>query len=191
MMKNDDVKVFLEQLRVKFPVGGKEKKRFLADFEESVRDYKDAGGDISYAGLTERFGSPEEIVTSYVDALELDGISSMMSKSRKLRGMVQRSPDNTKKKIIIFIVALLVIIAAIGGVYAYIEHTREIIFEEALEAALEEAGYDLDDISNGTVTQAAGDHFENTDPPLYRVVFTADGVDYRYLVNARTGEIVK
>lgn len=97
MKRKSFTKIYLHQIKTLFPIFGKKERQYLKGFEETVQDYADDHPIRSTGDLINEFGTPQEVVNSYIDQADVDYLSRKIKK-------------NTFIKRIIFVVAFCFLI---------------------------------------------------------------------------------
>lgn len=92
MKRKSFTKIYLHQIKTLFPIFGKKERQYLKGFKETIQDYADDHPIRSTEDLINEFGTPQEVVHSYIDQADVDYLCRKIKK-------------NTFIKRIIFIVA--------------------------------------------------------------------------------------
>lgn len=66
------VRRYLREIRGWLPCSGRMKRGILERIENTIREYLTENPDVSYVGLTERFGMPQQIAATYVEEMGTD-----------------------------------------------------------------------------------------------------------------------
>lgn len=96
-MKNDYEKCYLNDVWTLFPLHGKKEKEYLSFFKKRIEE--EITPETNYSELSEMFGNPQEIVSSFYAEVDFDYIINRM----KIRNLI-------KKTIICLNIAFLVIV---------------------------------------------------------------------------------
>ena len=75
---NKETKKYYQQIHRCFPLFGKEEKRFLQYFKESLQYNEKKHPELTYQQYIEYFGSPEEVVSAFYEHIESEYIISHM-----------------------------------------------------------------------------------------------------------------
>lgn len=114
----EQLKQYFKQIKLLFPIYGKDEKKFLSDFQVSVEDYIDHYSDCSLNDVVEHFGTAEDIVHDYITTLD----QTQLCKRINLRNVI--------KKVLI----LIAIFAAV--IFAYRFYLLNELYQQAQENML-------------------------------------------------------
>lgn len=92
----------------------------------------------------------------------------------------------TMRTVLICLLVLLIIGAAVGGYFIWRHHTLYIGRDAALGAAIDDAGVLMADTFDIDV-----DFEHEHGRSWYDVEFKTAGTDYEYVIDARTGEVLR
>lgn len=132
-MANFAVMCYLFQVRRYLPCSGKTKNQIMAQIRNNVSAYAAENPSVSHASLIERFGSPRQIASMYIDERETSEILNALRIKQKILGAV--------------IAAAAVMVTLWCGVMAYeiyynaniangyFSVTTESVYQEATEPA--------------------------------------------------------
>ena len=67
---NKDCKKYLGELKTLIPSAGKYEKKFIRNMKENLMEFSSANPDISYAGICEHFGTPQDIIIDYFENVD-------------------------------------------------------------------------------------------------------------------------
>lgn len=121
-MMNKDIARYLKKCKKVFPFFKKSEKFFYEKFKESVNLQFEENNNITYQELVEKFGTPKEIMISYIHHCDDDYIIYQMNLKKYIRNL--------------FICLSLILIIMLSSIcyleYKTIEETKEqdIITEE-------------------------------------------------------------
>lgn len=114
----EQLKQYFKQIKLLFPIYGKDEKRFLSDFQVTVEEYVEHHSDCSLNDVVERFGEAEDVVHDYITTLD----QSQLCKRINLRNVI--------KKVLI----LIAIFAAV--IFAYRFYLLNELYQQAQENML-------------------------------------------------------
>lgn len=111
----NEIDQYFKQIRLLFPILGKEERKFLSDFKTTVEEYAENQTGCCLDDVKERFGEPEDVVHEYITMLD----QFQLCKRINLRNLIKR---------VIFVILLLVIILV-----SY----RMIVIQDAYQQAMD------------------------------------------------------
>lgn len=76
---NNDVKKYIKDCKRVFPFHGKKEKTFLERLNQSVNEYINQNHNVTYDNLTNQFGSPKDIMISYIQDCDNEYIIKKMN----------------------------------------------------------------------------------------------------------------
>ena len=106
-INNNDVKHYFKEIRTLLPLNGEPEKRFLSDLESSIMNYLHDNPSCDTEELYEQFGSPSEVVLTYLDTLKPENLHRRMTVSKNV------------KRAILVIVVIAVIVGTIWSFLFY------------------------------------------------------------------------
>lgn len=112
----EELKEYFKQIRLLFPILGKEERKFLSDFEDTAIEYVESHPGCSLDDIKERFGEPEDVVHDYITMLD----QFQLCKRINLRNLIKRA--------ILFILLLVIVLVSY----------RMIVIQDAYQQAMEE-----------------------------------------------------
>ncbi len=112
-MLNADIQRYLREIKRDIPCAGKRKRDILNRINEIIGGYLEENADPSYDGLTARFGTPKQIVTSCLEEMDTGELIQKLKIKRKIVSIVAAAA-----------VAVVVLWAAVVSI-AYIEHKKD------------------------------------------------------------------
>ena len=89
------------------------------------------------------------------------------------------------KKVLIIIIAVVLVAAAIAGFCVWSFNSKYISSDEALNIAVTDAGFTLAEVGDTDI-----DFEKNIGSATYEVDFEVGFTEYKYILNAETGEII-
>lgn len=108
------VRRYLRETRGWLPCSGKLKREILKRIESTVREYVMDTPNVSYEGLTERFGVPQQIAATYVEEMGTDELLRDLRIRRRIVRAVTAA-------------ALAVVILWAGFIgAAYVDHRKDV-----------------------------------------------------------------
>lgn len=108
------VRRYLREIRGWLPCSGKLKRVILKRIENTITDYLFENPSASYAELTERFGTPQQIAATYVDEMETGVLL------RDLR---------VKRKIVRIVAATAAVVIGLWAglvIASYVDHRKDV-----------------------------------------------------------------
>ena len=112
VMKNE-LKRYFKQIKMFFPVYGKEEKRFLSDYQLAVEDFVECHSECMIDDIKEHFGAPQDVVHDYITSLD----QTQLCKRIDLRHMIK------------MVLILIVLLAA--AVFAYRFYLLNELYQQA------------------------------------------------------------
>lgn len=118
---NKETKEYLKELRQAFPVFHKNEKRFLNDLKSSILIYSEENPSCDYADLCYKFGTPQNIATTYLSNLDSEVYSILMKRVQYIRIMM-----------VSFVSFLIIILVITTGFYvaALKQEADSLIYKE-------------------------------------------------------------
>lgn len=124
MGRGDFKKNYLNDIWILFPLHGKKEKEYLKYLSKQIESREIDCAEEDYSSLSEEFGSPLEIVSSFYEEIEFDYILKRM----KIRSLI-------KKALISIIIMLIVCVMWLLSLLymGYLETKQDIIkYEEEI-----------------------------------------------------------
>ena len=87
-MYNADVRRYLREIKKGIPCTGRRKRDILNKINETIGEYLEENPDSQYEDLTARFGTPKQIVSSYVEEMDTPELIKKLNVRRKIVGIV-------------------------------------------------------------------------------------------------------
>lgn len=84
-MKDKILKKYIKDIKILFPMMGKEEKNYLKGFRENVIDYIEENSIQSKEELYEEFGNPQEVVTEYLNRIDTEYLIKKIKKSTMIK----------------------------------------------------------------------------------------------------------
>lgn len=124
MGRDDFKKKYLNDVWILFPLHGKKEKEYLKYLSKQIESRETEYAEEDYSSLSEEFGSPQEIVSSFYEEVEFDYIIKKM----KIRSLIK------KALISILIMLIVCVIWLLSLMYKnYLDIQQEIIkYEEEI-----------------------------------------------------------
>lgn len=97
--REKELKKYLQQIRILIPIRSPGVKKFLRDFRSSLEEYTEEHPDWTMEDITQRFGSPVDIVHDYISAIDPEDILRRLVKFRIIRNAI-----------------IIIVIAALAGI---------------------------------------------------------------------------
>ena len=73
-------KKYIKEVKLLFPIMGKNEKIYIKRLQASVEDCMEESHSTSLQELYETFGSPKDVLTSYLASVDTDDISKLIKK---------------------------------------------------------------------------------------------------------------
>jgi hypothetical protein len=106
----DTLKHYLKQIKSLFPVYGKYEKRFLMDFEKSIRDYLQNNSETAVEEAISHFGNPGDIIRDYIGNIDVDDLIKRVHIAKKVRiGVIS----------VVLIVAIVAVMISVKHYYLH------------------------------------------------------------------------
>lgn len=83
--REQELKAYYRRIRATFPVYTATEKRFSHDLKESISEYIEAPPACTQADITEKFGTPQEIITEYLESIDSDHLYKTLRTVRWIR----------------------------------------------------------------------------------------------------------
>ena len=84
-MSNKHAKNYLNQIKYLFPMFSKHEKRFLNDLTASIENYLHDNPSASYDSICSEFGTPQDVIADYIEALDIEYIIKRLKTRRIVR----------------------------------------------------------------------------------------------------------
>lgn len=81
----NDVKKYEKAVRSLFPVYGKYEKRFFTDLKNTIAEYTSANEAVTFANLEAEFGSPANVISTYLSNVETDYLTKQLKRTKHIR----------------------------------------------------------------------------------------------------------
>lgn len=80
-----DLKSYFKTIKKLLPIYGKNEKRFLNDFQQTVEEYIKINADYNMNDIIDNFQDPKCIVADYINTIDSDYLSKHLKKARLIR----------------------------------------------------------------------------------------------------------
>jgi hypothetical protein len=121
MIDRKDIDKYVADVKALLPIYSADEKKFLKQLRTSIAEYAETMPDASAQALTEEFGTPVDIVRSYVGSMDVDQIIKKIS----IRKILTRA-------FMIFLVSVIILLTVmIGFTYrAYLDSKNTVVVSE-------------------------------------------------------------
>lgn len=83
--RDKELKAYYKRIRATFPVYTATEKRFFHDLKESISEYVEAHPACTQWDISEKFGTPQEIITEYLESVDGDHLYKNLRTARWIR----------------------------------------------------------------------------------------------------------
>lgn len=88
MKRKSFTTIYLHKVKNLFPILGKQERQYLKGFENTVQDYADDHSILSIQDLIREFGTPQEVVDSYISQADSNYLGKKMKKNTFIKRIV-------------------------------------------------------------------------------------------------------
>ncbi len=88
MKRKSFTAIYLHKIKNLFPILGKQERQYLKGFENTVQYYADDHSILSIQDLIREFGTPQEVVDSYINQADSNYLSKKMKKNTFIKRIV-------------------------------------------------------------------------------------------------------
>lgn len=81
---NRETRRYLRAIKGWLPCAGKMKRQMLGEIEANIDDFVGENPEVSYEDIVSRFGTPQQIASTYVDEAETGELLRMLRVRRKI-----------------------------------------------------------------------------------------------------------
>lgn len=85
---NADVRQYLKEICKNIPCSWNKKRKILAQLEESIKKYAIEITDLDYAAIVARFGTPQQIAASYLEAMDIQELTQNFRVKKRIVGIL-------------------------------------------------------------------------------------------------------
>lgn len=121
---NKEINRYLKDIKLLMPAFGKEEKEYYRRLKENI--LKVSNGDESYEDIVEKIGTPNELISSYIDEIDSKVLIMKMKKQKWIRyiGIT-----------IIVIIAILGVLRSyyLHDLYEDVKNSQPMVVEEIIE----------------------------------------------------------
>lgn len=128
MGRDDFKKKYLNDVWILFPLHGKKEKEYLKYLSKQIESREAEYAEEDYSSLSEEFGSPQEIVSSFYEEVEFDYIIKKM----KIRSLIKKALISILIMLIVYVIWLLSLVYMnyLDAKQDIIKYEEEIIVED-------------------------------------------------------------
>ena len=117
MKTNNFIKHYIQNIKVLFPTLGKKERLYIKGFEETIYDYAEDTPISSMEELINEFGTPQDVVSSYIDQADTEYL-------------IKRIRKNTYIKQGLFIIILLFLLFTIYRSFLIYQSYQAVLKEQ-------------------------------------------------------------
>lgn len=85
MKTNNFIKHYIRNIKVLFPTLGKKERLYIKGFEETIYDYAEDTPISSMEELINEFGTPQDVVSSYIDQADTEYLQKQIRRSSYIK----------------------------------------------------------------------------------------------------------
>ena len=85
MKTNNFIKHYIQNIKVLFPTLGKKERLYIKGFEETIYDYAEDTPISSMEELINEFGTPQDVVSSYIDQADTEYLQKQIRRSSYIK----------------------------------------------------------------------------------------------------------